>query len=86
MSRSVQPDRRGEYDHDGAKVRWHWTPGGYMGSTTYEVEGTFDQVTDAVERVKNQWWLAPGDCRLFCGQTPKAWIPRPPPPTPKEKA
>ncbi len=32
------------------------------------------------------WWLAPGDCRLFCGQTPKAWIPRPPRPTPKEKA
>lgn len=36
------------------------------------------------ENMQGDWcslWLAPGDCRLFCGQTPKAWMPLPPPPT-----
>lgn len=55
-ARTIPEDRRGTYAHEsGAEIRWHWTPGGYMGSTSYEVEGDFDQVTAGVESVKREW-------------------------------
>lgn len=44
-----------EYERDSVKVKRTWTPGGYCGSTEYEITGTSEAVTAEVDNILRCW-------------------------------
>jgi hypothetical protein len=54
-ARKQQEPRIHEYERNGVKVKSTWTPGGYMGSTTYEITGPREAIEAEIECVLNQW-------------------------------